>query len=72
MAKKNKYKEPIKLDVEISFDEAMELMLSANPQKVEKQVKKEQEQKLLSAPTSKKLLPKPKRGTLKTQGFTHS
>jgi len=61
MTKKNKYKEPIKLDIAISFEEAMEAMLSADPKKVEKQVKKEQEQKLLSAPTSKKLLPKPKK-----------
>ena len=61
MTKKNKYKEPIKLDIAISFEEAMEAMLSADPKKVEKQVKKEQEQKLISAPTSKKLLPKPKK-----------
>jgi len=61
MAKRNKYKEPIKIDVEISFDEAMKRMVSADPKQVEKKVKKEQEQKLLSAPTSKKLLPKPKK-----------
>lgn len=61
MSKKNKYKEPIKLDIEISFDEAMEAMLSADPKNVEKQVKETQEQKLLCAPTSKKLLPKPKK-----------
>jgi hypothetical protein len=61
MAKKNKFKEPIKLDVDISFDEAMERILSANPKGVEKKVKKAQEQKLLSAPISKKLLPKPKK-----------
>lgn len=42
-------------------DEAMGRMLSADPQKVEKQVEKAKEQKLLTAPTSKKLLPKPKK-----------
>ena len=58
---RTKYKEPIKLDLEISFDEAMERMLSADPKEVDKEVKKAEKQKLLTAPTSKKLLPKPKK-----------
>ena len=60
MATKNKFKEPVKIDVELSFDEAMERMLSANPVEVDTKVKDVVEQKLLTAPTSKRLLPKPK------------
>ena len=61
MQKKNKYKEPIKLDGNLTFDEAMGRMMSANPNEVDKEVKKEKERKLLTAPMSKKLLPKPKK-----------
>lgn len=61
MTQKNKYKEPVKIDIDLSFDEAMERMLSANPVEVDTKVKDVVEQKLLTAPTSKKLLPRPKK-----------
>ena len=59
--KQNKYKEPIKLDIDISFEEAMQKILNTPAKEVEEGVKKEETKKLLTGGKTQKLLPKPKK-----------
>ena len=61
MKKQSKYKEPIKLDTNLSFDEAMQKMLTTPAKEIEKAIKQEETKKLLTGGKKQKLLGKPKK-----------
>ncbi len=59
--RKSKYKEPIKIEGDISFEEAMKKIVTTPAKNVEEAIKKEKKKKLLTGGKSQKLLPKPKK-----------